>query len=325
MIHAQSSGNPGKFITSDRIDFCNLTAAITANSTTDKQKVRSIFLWITNNISYKVAPSIRVKRKLSYVPEADDTLPLKHLDERVAEIVLHDRQAFCDGYARLFKTLCSYAAIEAAVITGYGKTNSGRNAGFRSNHSWNAVYFDSSWHLLDVTWASGFITYSSNSFISQLNDNYFLTPPRAFILDHYPEDLRWTLLHDAPVLNEYKHTPYRLGAFTRHYIKDYAPAKGVIYAALGDTLQFSIASDEGVKPMYIDDSPYGNFDFSNLTIEPELKRNLKGKFAGCNYVVTTENTRWLHVVFNDDIVLRYRLQIMPKDYAGSNMVTMANK
>jgi Uncharacterized protein involved in cytokinesis, contains TGc (transglutaminase/protease-like) domain len=32
------------------------------------------------------------------------------------------------------------------------------NRRFAVNHTWNSVYIDSTWYLLDVTWASGVVT-----------------------------------------------------------------------------------------------------------------------------------------------------------------------
>src|SRR5688572_2514855 len=87
-----------------------LAQQLTAECTTDLQKVRSIFKWITDNIAYRTnEPVSRRKKPRITEEEIDDTTLLKPLDERVAETVLANKVAVCDGYARLFKTLCNYA------------------------------------------------------------------------------------------------------------------------------------------------------------------------------------------------------------------------
>ncbi len=188
----------------------SLSQKLTASCNTEAEKVRAIFRWITENISYNVRPSYNSSQALNpYSGDINDTGELKSLTERVADGVLKKKVAFCDGYARLFKTLCNYAGIKAEVITGYARTNINRiDRKFRSNHRWNAVLIDNNWRLLDATWASGYVNYSSE-FTQSYNEYYYLTPPEDFIRDHYPEDLTWTLLPSPPVLKEFQYTPFK--------------------------------------------------------------------------------------------------------------------
>ena len=134
-----------------------LARHLTANCSTDLEKTRAIFRWIAENISYRTRTTA-VRRKKQVHDEYDephDTAALKPLDERVAETVLENRVAVCDGYARLFKTLCTYAGVKSETISGYARTESSRaRQRFAPNHTWNAVWIDSTWKLLDVTWAS---------------------------------------------------------------------------------------------------------------------------------------------------------------------------
>src|SRR6185369_15894085 len=123
---------------------------------TDLEKVRAIFRWITGHIDYNTTVLAKT-RKASFVDyeEPDDTSTvLKPLTERVAQIVLQKRKSVCEGYAKLFKSLCDHAGVRSEVICGYAKPNLDRQGlKFKTNHSWNAVFVDSSWHVLDVTWA----------------------------------------------------------------------------------------------------------------------------------------------------------------------------
>src|SRR5689334_10835781 len=66
-----------------------LSKEITKNCTTDLEKTRAIFRWITENIAYRTRATTR-KRKLKpgTYQEPPDSVELKPLDERVAEDVL---------------------------------------------------------------------------------------------------------------------------------------------------------------------------------------------------------------------------------------------
>src|SRR6185436_9156125 len=132
----------------------------------------------TDNISYTV-----FRHTTTFTPvvfDEDNDGPLKPLNERVAIEVMKKRTALCDGYARLFKTLCDHAGIPAAIIQGYAK-GGGRNLRFGVNHYWNAVFFDNEWHLLDATWASGYMNWRGDEFTKDYEPAYFLAAPENFI------------------------------------------------------------------------------------------------------------------------------------------------
>ncbi len=148
---------------------------------TDLEKTWSFYVWIANNITYDM------------VGFKADQLPEFH-----PRAVLHNRYAVCDGYARLFRQLCLESGIHCEIIKGYSK-GYGYEAGQTfevSNHAWNAVFIDNSWHLIDVTWAAR--QNNADDRVRSLDEQYFLTPPQEFIYDHLPEIPAWQLL-SAPV------------------------------------------------------------------------------------------------------------------------------
>jgi len=286
-----------------------LSQQLTAPYTTDLEKVRSIFRWITEHIAYATRPRMNVSRSaLHYSPPSmDSLLALKSVDEIVAYTVLQQRTALCNGYARLFKTLCDYAGIRTELVTGYAR-DGWSNYKFRSNHTWNAVYVDSAWHLVDATWASGFISFS-NEFVKQYDDTYFFPDPAQFIYTHYPEDLKWSLLSNPPTLREFYQAPFRLMPFIKYGIDSYAPTTGVIEAAVGDTLQFHL--DLNGKKSF-DLAPEPGADSMQLNALPScafLKPTVTGQRVLYSYIVPSDQVQWLQLVFNDDVILRYRLNI----------------
>lgn len=268
----------------------------------DRQKVEAIFQWITSNISY----NLRLEKIKDPLPdyEEDSVGELRPLNHRVAETVLKRRQAVCDGYARLFKTLCDHAGVKSEHITGYARTSMSRSGErFKTNHSWNAVYIDSNWYLLDVTWASGYITWRSKEFIRSYDETYFLTSPARFVQDHYPEDPKWTLMDNAPVFKEFDYSPLKYGAFTTSRIVSFSPSKGIIDASVGDTINFELTCAPGQgnsrNVLLVSDSvpPDPDEDRDRIGIWGERKISFP-------YVVT-ESTKWIYVIWNGQPVLRY--------------------
>ncbi|MGK2861714.1 MAG: transglutaminase domain-containing protein [Chitinophagaceae bacterium] len=297
---------------SESISPVTLSQQLTLSCSTDRQKVSAIFYWITENIAYRTKPIYSRKRNSpDLIEEIHDTLALKPLDERVAETVLEDRVAVCDGYARLFKTLCSFSGIRAEVINGYARTETGKKIQrFRPNHSWNAVWVDSSWQLLDVTWASGFISWHGGEFIRQLDEQYFLSAPDQFIREHYPDDLRWTLMENPPLMAEFRHSPFRQKAFTKYNIISYIPEKGVIEALPGDTILIVIETANAGKDKQVSSDPFLDTTIYSTPISALLRPTdpINGKII-YSYIVDQPTIEWLYILYNEDIVLRYKLLI----------------
>jgi transglutaminase/protease-like cytokinesis protein 3 len=86
---------------------------------TDLQRVRAIFIWIVENISY-VGPEVerqRVKRGIT----ASDLSPSVRPDLETAESTLRDRCCTRDGFALLFHSMASAAGVHCGIVRGYLK------------------------------------------------------------------------------------------------------------------------------------------------------------------------------------------------------------
>jgi transglutaminase/protease-like cytokinesis protein 3 len=287
----------------------SLAKKLSAPYQSELEKTRAIFSWIAQHIAYNTGIYNVGKgyRQVKYLFDPADTISAKSATEQTAERVLRRRIAVCDGYAKLFKTLCDYAGVESEVIVGYGKCYLEKDEKFRTNHTWNAVRIDSVWHLLDVTWASGFITYS-NEFVPHMDESYFLTPPQQFILDHYPEDLRWSLLEHPPTLREFRYSPFKYKSYIKYGIVSASPANGTIEASVGDTIRIELKVKDASKDMMIAADPL--FDSTIMELSPAsvfLQPVMENNKAVYTYVVEAGGTEWLHLLYNRDPVLRYKL------------------
>ncbi|MBN2031030.1 hypothetical protein JW824_12400 [bacterium] len=177
-----------------------LAAYLTEPCRNDLEKVRSIYRWITENISYDVEGY----RSGNY----GDLSP---------ESVLSSGSAVCSGYTGLFGMLADASGIEVIEISGWAK-GIGYEAGDPilgpTNHAWNAVKIGDGWYLIDSTWGAG----SSDGirFVRQFEEHYFLTPPEQFIFDHLPEDPSWQLLEYPLSESQFVHLPHVKSHFFRN-------------------------------------------------------------------------------------------------------------
>lgn len=301
-----------------------LAYTLTKEYAADREKLRAIFSWITEHISYRVKKKYgngQAAAAVNYLPFTD-TAKWKSANEMVAETVLKNASAVCDGYARLFKTLCDYAGLRCVIITGFAKGDVSRLLKFRCNHTWNAVAIDGSWHLLDVTWASGYTNYGGDEFVKRFDETYFLAAPEIFIRDHFPDDLRWTLLEKAPVPAEFNNGPYRNKPFSKYSINAYSPGTGIIEAAVGDTVDIKLESfnPQADSRMAADtlmafDSSLQRIAASIAVLEPVSTSKDKTHIS-YRFCVESNTVQWLHVRYNHDTILRYRLRIVNRRSNG---------
>jgi hypothetical protein len=289
----------------------SLAKKLTAPYQTELEKTRAIFSWIAQHVAYNtgIYNAGRKYRNVKYVYDPADTVSSKSAIEQTAERVLRRRVAICDGYSKLFKTLCDYAGVESEVILGYGKCYLEKDEKFRTNHTWNAVRIDSVWHLLDVTWASGYITLS-NEFVHQMDESYFLTPPQQFILDHYPEDLKWTLLSHPSTLREFHFSPFKYRSFVKYGVVSASPSNGTIEAGAGDTLHIELKLKDPSKDSLMASDPF--FDSAVIQLSPlsvYLEPVIENNKAVYTYVIPSDDVEWVHLLYNGDPILRYKLNV----------------
>ena len=295
-----------------------LAKQLIAPCKTEFEKITAIFKWITENISYGIKPDNKVQKTFSEVVVIDDG-PLKPLNERVAESVLQKRVAVCNGYACLFTTLCDFAGIRSEIIVGYAKSGTNKpTQRFGVNHYWNAVMIDDTWHLLDATWASGYVSLRGDEFIREYDEKYFMTSPEIFIQDHYPDDVRWTLLPDSKFPNEFYRSPFKQKSFIKYQITSFYPAKGIIEAAVGDTIRLSLEtsikeSGRNISPDLLIDSLIFSHSPSWIFLRPDFSGDLSSQNRfNYIYTVTSPDVEWLYLLYNDDLVLRYKINVKKK-------------
>jgi hypothetical protein len=165
---------------------------------------------------------------------------------------------------------------------------------------------------MDPTWASGYVTYFSNEFTKAYDNSYFMASPETFIKDHFPEDDKWTLLSNAPTLKEFQTTPFKYAAIHQFKLSSYQPLKGIIEASVGDTIHFSIGGNEAEKLFRISNSPYVDstlFDYYDSRYYPKPFGLVNTKQVKGAYVVEKNYDEWLFIILNEEVILRYRLQI----------------
>ncbi len=159
--------------------YIEISNYLTKNLDSDEEKARAIYIWIANNIRYN----------LSLL----DSSRVYNSEKQIIEEVLKNRQGVCAHYATLFSAMSNVAGLKSYLISGYTRNSD------TIGHDWNGVKVDSSYYLIDVTWAAGYV--QNGKYIHDFNNKYFLDSPEKFIEDHMPFDPIWQFL-DNPINNK---------------------------------------------------------------------------------------------------------------------------
>lgn len=137
--------------------------------------------------------------------------------------------------------LFSNAGLPCVTITGWAKGVDYRpGVAITSqplNHSWNAVYIDGDWQLVDSHWGTRFLQSESNvadNLVYEFDDFYFLTDPEQLAYTHRPQDFVWQLLSQPQTADQFEDYPLVKSYFfsnKMHLLPN--QNHGVVYAKRG--------------------------------------------------------------------------------------------
>jgi hypothetical protein len=178
----QEIDNKSKTVPDSLFSYHEIAGYLTRNLSSDREKARAIYIWISHNIQYDLG---KVNSDLRYSSAA----------EIISEALI-EWQGVCQHYSELFLAMSRSVGLKSYLISGYTRDPSGNISG--PSHAWNAVRLDNSYFLIDVTWAAGYER--DGEYVHRFRDNYFLIPPEEFIETHMPFDPIWQFL-DNPVNN----------------------------------------------------------------------------------------------------------------------------
>ncbi len=156
------------------------------------------------NISYDLNNyySLKGSNRIFYYSKEDLERQEKQKYEKLVQKAFKTRKSMCEGYAHLYKKLCSHLGLTSFTIEGYTRSSPDDIGAFTNNkdHAWNVVFYDNEWHLLDVTWGAGYAI-SKKKWVFSFKPDYFNSPPDLFINRHFPADSKWQLL-ETPITKQ---------------------------------------------------------------------------------------------------------------------------
>ena len=162
--------------TFDENAIADVVSFINNNFSTETDKLRAVFVWITENFEYDVGGTFNIE--------------LYTVEQEIINSMLRNRKGVCLHYVHLFAKIANELGIKTYIAVGITRQNNTVN---NEPHAWNVSLVDSVWRLIDPTWGAGFR--QNRIFVQQRNDFFFKTAPEELIQSHYPFDPMWQLLN----------------------------------------------------------------------------------------------------------------------------------
>lgn len=161
----------------------SISAYIKNNFESESDRIRAVFYWTANTISYDADNMFEVKFDES-------------LHERISRAFVAQK-GNCFDYASIFDQLAGKVGIKSMVVSGYTKWNKVRIDNL--SHAWNAARIDNKWYLFDPTWGSGYVI--NGVFSRKIDNDNFKVTPEIMINSHMPFDYLWQFLNQ-PITNQ---------------------------------------------------------------------------------------------------------------------------
>ncbi len=174
---------------------------LTEDCTTDYERIRAIYEWECDNISYDTTYSIYT-----------------------ADSCYNERRGVCQAYCEMFYYLAAAVGIKAEIVNGISKDHTGiiSNRG----HVWIFAYTsEDRGILLDPTWGAGYV---KDSVFTRRSDHseWFDVDPEWMILTHFPDIELYQFLEKPFTKEEFAAIPvanplWTNYGLTKHYIVEH--------------------------------------------------------------------------------------------------------
>lgn len=291
-----------------------LAHKLTYGLSTDVERFKSIFLWVSANLKNDdgLYNECKSNRAYLYNKEAKLNAWNEEFKTKVFEKLICEKKTICTGYAYLVQELARFVNIQCVIVDGYARNpSSNAEALGIPNHSWNAVKLNNKWYLCDATWASGkvFFDRGITYFESTYNAGYFLSVPALFVKNHYPLDTNWSLLKNCPSKEDFVSGPMLYGGAFQYNLMPVSPNNIKLFYAKHDSIIIVFQTSETV-PI---DSIHLELDngYTSRNEIPRIKRLSQNKLE-VKYTFVKTGYYALHIKIANEIIATYTVDVSRK-------------
>ena len=278
-----------------------LAAQIEKDFSSETDKVRAIYKWLTLNINYDIEAYYNGQSRVnfSYSDQEDLQRKLTAINTHTINQTLRTNKAICEGYAQTFRKVSELVDIPSLFISGYSKSTIGDidNIPPQEDHAWNGVKINGKWHLLDATWGAGHT--QGKGWVQKFDDYYFLTKPEEFALTHLPKESGFLFTDKKIAMQEFYSTPIIKKAFSLNKLNLLTPLEGKILVKTNDSITFKM----GKVPQNV------SLHYAYRTNMRPEKIEPKCSASSCTFKIPFTSTKdtELFIIANRETALQYKI------------------
>lgn len=280
----------------------SLANTIANDFRSDTERVRALYIYLTNNISYNLNEYKYGADNYSFSYSSKEELEQK-IRQRNLEIIrktITEKRAICEGYSMLFNEVCSLLNIKCKNISGYTRTPNSiiGSLPLQGKHAWNAVSINNEWKFIDTTWGAGY-SRDNNHWVKEYDEHYFFTRPNELLTTHFPEVKKWQLVKKPLTEKEFSSQPIYSALFFNENLNLISPTSGILKTNKEGILRIKF---KNLKP----DAEIGyafQKDYYLTTIIPEFK----GTTATILIPTKGKRNTTLNILVNTEMVLQYKI------------------
>lgn len=279
-LAAQTSATPDEHALSVKYrgDVVRLSRELTEPFPEQADKVRAISRWMAENITYDWRLANRIEAGKANIPSFKCQPRInceeakRNFNDKLVAKTLSSGKGVCQHYALVFEEMCNMSGITSTIVKGKGRAllylPDDKIKLKTESHAWNAVFIDSTWYFMDLTWASGSAYMNKRmtklaGFHKKFDAAWLFARPLEFKYDHRPDSTyRW---YDD---REYSADRFRTAPYTNRttgawHFGNITPEEKLEGNIMGDTLEFRIellpdSPTEGIPMIKVHGKNYSN-------------------------------------------------------------------
>ena len=279
----------------------NLANRIEKDFSSDTEKVRAAFFWLTKNIRYNLRQLYNPKQRsyrFSYSSEEEKKQKMQSLIDELVNNTFRNKTGVCEEYAQSFKKICDLLNIKSELIKGSVRTDANDIANIQDpNHVWNAVKINNRWIIIDATWAAGYEY--NRKWIRKFNDYYFDIPIQKIFKTHYPEDTLWMLRFGRMSIEEFYNQPIYSQQYLNNNLNLVSPKNGIIKINNSDFIEIKIKNLKNKKLIY-------NFSSGSLAQKADIETT---KNVSTVSIKNPRKNCILYIYIDNEIALQYKVRV----------------
>ena len=259
----------------DSLNMGTISNLVTKPFSDKVDKLRAIYYWIANNISYDC--------KAARTGNTQKNSP--------TEVLLY-RRAVGIGFASLFQDMSSSANIRCLTADGFVKTSVEQIGETKAeiNHSWAVVQLGQSpdtWFYIDPALGSGTTDNEMKLFTKSFNGAYFFADKTIFNLQHYPDNEAWKLGAAPKNKKDFYELPFLKAVAYDLELKKINPTGGKLKIKLNNSQSFNfiLGPKANITQVTItvgekkkQKTKEVNYSFTNGTLNISYKFDVEGNY-----------------------------------------------